>query len=47
MPPKKFFFGGIYYFYLVDVNNTKERTKTICLWIKHLPQSRSLLSVKL
>ena len=47
MPLKKNFFGGIYYFYPVNVNNTKERTKTICLWIKHLPQSQSRLSVKL
>ena len=26
MPQKNFFFGGIYYFYLPSVNNTKERT---------------------
>ena len=26
MPQKNFFFGGIYYFYLLSVNNTKERT---------------------
>ncbi len=26
MPQKNFFFGGIYYFYVPSVNNTKERT---------------------
>ena len=26
MPQKNFFFGGIYYFYVASVNNTKERT---------------------
>lgn len=26
MPQKNFFFGGIYYFYILSVNNTKERT---------------------
>ncbi len=26
MPQKNFFFGGIYYFYVSSVNNTKERT---------------------
>ena len=26
MPLKKNFFGGIYYFYVASVNNTKERT---------------------
>ena len=25
MPQKNFFFGGIYYFYVPSVNNTKER----------------------